>query len=307
MPEYPDIEAYRWSLEHTAVGNRLSRLQIRHPFLLRTVDPPVSEIEGRRLTSVERLAKQLVFAFDNDVYVVLHLMIAGRLKWRPNGARIPAKVGLAAFSFENGVLLLTEAGTKRRASLSLTRGRDGLVPFDPGGVEPFGCDAEEFHAALTRENHTIKRALTDQHIVSGVGNAYSDEILHQAQMSPFAMTGGLEPAASAKILEVSRAVLSQWRDRLTPKKPESFPSKVTAFHPKMSVHGKFGEPCPVCGTPVQRIRYADNESNYCPGCQTDGRIYSDRALARLLKNEWPRTIEQLAELEERNAARSEDR
>jgi formamidopyrimidine-DNA glycosylase len=248
-----------------------------------------------------------VFAFDGEVYAVLHLMVAGRLKWKPSGAKIPAKIGLAAFTFENGVLLLTEAGTKRRASLSLTRGRDGLSAYDPGGVEPFVCDVEEFHAALTRENHTLKRALTDQHLVSGIGNAYSDEILHAARMSPFTMTRNVDQTTSARLLSVTRAVLSQWRDRLTPKRAGSFPSKVTAFHPEMAVHGKFGDPCPVCGTLVQRIRYADNESNYCPGCQTGGQIYSDRALARLLKDEWPKTVEELTELERRNAARSEER
>lgn len=307
MPEYPDIEAYRWSLGHTAVGAVLRRLQIRHPFLLRTVDPPVAEIEGRPLVAVERVAKQLVFAFDGEVYAVLHLMVAGRLKWKSTGAKIPAKIGLAAFTFENGVLLLTEAGTKRRASLSLTRGRSGLAAFDPGGVEPFACDVQEFHAALTRENHTLKRALTDQHLVSGIGNAYSDEILHAARMSPFMMTGKMDRTKSENLLQVTRDVLSEWRDRLTPRKVGSFASKVTAFHPEMAVHGKYGRPCRVCGTPVQRIRYADNESNYCPGCQTGGRVYSDRALARLLKDAWPKTVEGLSALGRHDAARSEDR
>ena len=306
MPEYPDIEAYRWSLEHIAVGSTLETASIRHPFLLRTVDPAVSAIEGMRLLSVERVAKQLAFGFEGDIFAVLHLMIAGRLKWSDKNAKIPGKTGLAVFRFGSGSLVLTEAGTKRRAALRLVRGRRGLASLHPGGVDVFAADESEFFAALTRENRTIKRALTDQRLIAGIGNAYSDEILHAARRSPFSMTGTLTPEDSAALLETCRAVLDEWRKRLTPKKPGGFPKKVTAFQPQMAVHGKFGQPCPQCGTAVQRIRYADNESNYCPTCQTGGQIYSDRALARLLKDEWPRTLDQLHELEERNASRRTD-
>lgn len=306
MPEYPDLEVYREALwEH--LGNEpLAKASPAHPFLLRTVDPPITELSGRTVVGVGRIAKQLVLHFDNDCHAVFHLMIAGRFRWAKPRTRPPGRIGLAAFHFASGTLILTEAGTKRRASLCLVRGRDGLSRYDPGGVEVFDCTEERFHRVITSENHTIKRALTDQHVVAAIGNAYSDEILHSARMSPFTLTSKLGPDDSAHLLATCRQVLAAWRDRLRPRTPGAFPKKVTAFHPDMSVHGRYGEPCPVCGTTIQRIRYAENESNYCPICQTGGKIYSDRALARLLKDDWPQTVEELAEMERRNAERRDD-
>lgn len=297
MPELPDVEVYLAALAPRVLGQPLEAVRLASPFLLRTVEPPLASLEGRRVEGLRRLGKRIVFGFEGDLFLVLHLMIGGRLHWKPRGAKVPGrnpgKSGLAAFDFPTGTLLLTEAGSKKRASLHLVAGAAALAELDPGGLEVLTADLEAFRGALTAESHTLKRALTDPHLFSGIGNAYSDEILHRAKLSPFRLTRSLAPEESATLFEACRAVLTEWIERLQAEAGDRFPEKVTALHEGMAVHGRFGKPCPVCGTPVQRLVYADNEANYCPGCQTEGRLLADRALSRLLKDDWPRTLEEL--------------
>ncbi len=289
MPELPDITIYAESLERLLAGAILQRLLLPSIFLLRTVDPPVNALEGKRVIGVQRLGKRVVLAFEDDLFAVVHLMIAGRFKWFPAGARVPMnKLILARFEFDCGTLAVTEAGTKRRASLHLLRGAAALAAHDPGGIDPLNCTLDEFAARLQAENHTLKRALTDPCAISGIGNAYSDEILHRARMSPFSMSQKLSAGDVAALFAATREVLSEWLARLRAEAGSGLPEKVTAFRPEMAVHGKFRQPCPVCGTLVQRIVYADNECNYCPACQTGGRLLADRALSRLLKASWPK-------------------
>jgi len=306
MPELPDILLYLHALEPRVVGSRLLRVRLFTPFLLRSVDPPLSEVEGRRVLALRRIGKRIVFELEGQLFLVVHLMIAGRFQWQERGpddapaeanlAKNPVKpggkIGLAAFEFERGTLRLTEAGTKKRASLHVVRGEDGLRALDPGGLEPLEIDLAAFRAALTRENHTVKRVLTDPHVFSGIGNAYSDEILHRARLSPFQWTTRLDADEVARLFAATREVLREWIERLQQQTGAKFPSKVTAFRPEMAVHGRYGEPCPVCGAPVQRIVHAENESNYCARCQTGGKVLADRALSQLLKEDWPRTIEE---------------
>ena len=293
MPELPDIAVYVEALERFALGRTLERVRITSPFLLRSWDPPISSAEGRRLTRVRRIGKRIVMGLEDELFLVLHLMIAGRLRWRPQGAKVPGRNGLAAFDFSNGTLLLTEASKKKRASLFLVRGAEALAEHDPGGLEVLENDLGAFRAALSRENHTLKRALTDPHLLAGIGNAYSDEILHSAGMSPFKRTDQLADAEWERLFEATREILVSWTERTRREVGDGFPDKVTAFREGMAVHGRFGKPCPVCETPVQRLVYAQNEANYCPTCQTAGRLLADRALSRLLKQDWPRTLEEL--------------
>ena len=295
MPELPDIAVYLMALESRVVGHILERVRIRNPFVLRSVDPPLSKAEGRRVDSVRRMGKRIVFVLEGDLYLVLHLMIAGRLRWRGGeaGATLPGKAGLAAFDFPHGTLILTEAGTKRRAALHVAEGSNGLAQFERGGLEVLESDLPGFRARLTSENHTLKRALTDPRLFSGIGNAYSDEILHRARLSPVTLSRSLNDEDIARLHEATRATLREWIDRLSEEVGDGFPEKVTAFRDGMAVHGKFGRPCPACGTAVQRIRYAENETNYCPRCQTGGRLLKDRSLSRLLKDDWPRRIEDI--------------
>ena len=295
MPELPDIALYLHALRPRVVGERLERLRIASPFLLRSADPPVDDLAGRAVTDVRRLGKRIVFALDDDYFVVLHLMIAGRLHWKPAGAPIPRRAGLAAFDFPNGTLLLTEAGTKHRASLYLVHGADALAAHDPGGLDVLTATLEQFRTALTRESHTLKRALTDPRVFDGIGNAYSDEILHAARLSPLRLTSQVSAEESDRLFHAIRSTLHTWISRLQAETGDGFPEKVTAFRPGMAVHGRFRQPCPVCGSPVQRIRYAANEVNYCPTCQTGGRLLADRALSRLLREDWPRTLEEWEE------------
>ncbi len=293
MPELPDIEVYSEALAARVLGQPLQRVRISTPFLLRSADPPVGEVEGKLVRAVRRLGKRIVLALDGDLFLALHLMIAGRLHWKEPGARPPGRVGLAAFDFPTGTLVLTEAGTKRRAALHLVRGEEGLRALDRGGVEPLQADLATFSAALRRENHTLKRALTDPGLFSGIGNAYSDEILHRARLSPVKLSQRLDEEEVSRLFEATRAILSEWTERLRRETGAGFPEGVTAFREGMAVHGRHRQPCPVCGTAVQRIVRAENEVNYCPRCQTGGQILSDRSLARLLKEDWPRTIEEL--------------
>ena len=286
MPELPDLAAYLDSLERLVVGRRLLGLKIASPFLLRTAVPPIAAVDGRKVIGLRRLGKRIVFAFEGDLFLVLHLMIAGRLQW-------PAKKGrntLAIFEFEDGTLSLTEAGTKRRASLHLVQGEAALKAMDPGGIEVLGSSLHDFEVRLKSENHTLKRALTDPRLFAGIGNAYSDEILHRAQLSPIALTKDLSEAQVRQLHAAAIVVLNEWSARL---RSDKFPEKVTAFREGMAVHGRYREPCPVCGSPVQRIVYAENETNYCARCQTGGKILADRALSRLLKKSWPRNIDEL--------------
>jgi formamidopyrimidine-DNA glycosylase len=299
VPEIPDIEAYLEALRPQVLGERLLGVRLTHPFLLRTVDPPLCAVADRQVTSLERLGKRLVFGLEGDLLLVLHLMIAGRLHWKRLGAPVPRGSGLAAFDFSTGSLILTEAGKKRRASLRLVQGREGLAELDPGGLEVLGASLAEFRRVLERENHTLKRALTDPRLVSGIGNAYSDEILHRARLSPLKLTADLTGEETERLFLATVACLTEWTERLCEEAREAFPEKVTAFRGEMSVHGRFGSACPVCGTVVQRIVYSENECDYCPRCQTGGRILADRALSRVLKGDWPRTVE---ELEERRGA-----
>jgi formamidopyrimidine-DNA glycosylase len=293
MPELPDITVYIEALETRVTGQTLDRIRIAKPFLLRSVDPPISAAQGRRVTGVRRMGKRIVLELEDDLFLVIHLMIAGRLRWLPASGKVPGKIGLAAFDFPNGTLILTEAGSKRRASLWLVRGEESLEQFERGGLEVLHSTVDEFTERLMRENHTLKRSLTDPRLFSGIGNAYSDEILHRAKLSPVKHTRRLSEEEIARLIDATKTVLIEWTNRLRAESKGDFPAKVTAFREEMAVHGKFGKPCPVCGTPVQRIRYADNETNYCPRCQTDGKLLADRALSRLLKQDWPRSIDEL--------------
>jgi formamidopyrimidine-DNA glycosylase len=293
LPELPDITVYVEALQRRVVGQPLDEVRLKTPFLLRTVEPPLDDLIGKRVVGIERLGKRIVLEMDGGLFVVIHLMIAGRLHWKARGAKAGGRGDLAAFEFPSGVLSLTEAGTKRRASLHLVRGRDGLAEFRRGGLEPLDATLDDFAARLRSENHTIKRSLTDPRLFSGIGNAYSDEILHRARMSPVKLTGRLTAEEIARLFDATRTTLVEWTDRLRAETGEAFPEKVTAFRPEMAVHGRFGQPCPVCGTPVQRIRYADNETNYCARCQTDGKLLADRGLSRLLKQDWPRSIDEV--------------
>jgi formamidopyrimidine-DNA glycosylase len=293
MPELPDVAIYVESLERRIVGQQLDRVRLISPFVLRTAVPPVASAEGRRVVAVRRLGKRIVLVLEGEHFLVLHLMIAGRLRWLGRIAKAPARITLALFDFACGTLAFTEAGTKKRASLHLARGADALAAFDLGGIEISAADLAAFSARLRRENHTLKRALTDPRLFSGIGNAYSDEILHRARLSPIAPTHKLAEAEIARLHEAAREVLATWTTRLRAETGEEFPTRVTAFRPGMAVHGRFRQPCPVCGAPVQRIVYAENETNYCARCQTGGVILADRALSRLLKASWPRSIDEL--------------
>jgi formamidopyrimidine-DNA glycosylase len=293
MPELPDVVVYLDCLRPRVVGQPLQRVRLASPFLLRSVEPPLAVAEGKTVQGLRRLGKRLVFELEGKLFLVLHLMIAGRLHWKAPGAKPPGRIGLAAFDFPGGTLLLTEAGTKRRASLHLVCGEDQLAEHQPGGLEVLDADHGAFRAALRRENHTLKRALTDPRLFSGIGNAYSDEILHRARLSPLTWTSRLSDEESTRLLEATRATLVEWTERLRAEAGEGFPEKVTAFREGMAVHGRFRLPCPVCGTAVQRIVHAENETNYCPHCQTDGKVLADRSLSRLLKGDWPRSVEEL--------------
>jgi formamidopyrimidine-DNA glycosylase len=293
MPEFPDIELYLSALRPRIVGRRLERVRLASPFLVRSIDPPVDGLAGREVHGLRRLGKRIVWEMEDDLFAIFHLMIAGRFRWKDPGTAIPGKVGLAAFDFAAGTLILTEAGSKRQASLYVVRGEAALAVHDPGGLELSDAGAAAFAAVLRRENHTIKRALTDPRLLSGIGNAYSDEILHAARMSPTRLTQQMTDAEMAQLYAVSVATLTRWRDRLIAETGDGFPEKVTAFREGMAVHGRYGQPCPICGTAVQRIRYAANEANYCPTCQTGGKLLADRSLSRLLKGDWPRSLEEL--------------
>jgi formamidopyrimidine-DNA glycosylase len=299
MPELPDIVVYLEALEARILGQRLERARIASPFLLRTVIPPVSAVEGKIVQSLRRLGKRIAIGFEDDCWLVLHLMIAGRLHWREPGAKLTPRRTLAAFDFASGSLTLTEAGSKKRASLHVVEGARGLDALDPGGLEPLEADPGSFAARLASENHTLKRSLTDPHLFSGIGNAYSDEILHAAQLSPAALTTRLTSEDVARLYEATRRTLQDWTARLRAEAKGDFPEKVTAFREGMAVHGRFGKPCPRCGAKIQRIRYADNETNYCARCQTGGKLLADRSLSRLLKKDWPRTLEELEALTNR--------
>ena len=301
MPEYPDIELYLHALRPRLLGRRLERVRIVSPFLLRSVDPPIESAIGARITGFQRLGKRIVWEIEGGIYLVFHLMIAGRFRWREAGAPVPGKIGLAAFDFADGTLILTEAGSKRHASLYVVKGRTQLAAHDPGGIDVFAVTADEFATQLRLENHTLKRALTDPRLFSGIGNAYSDEILLAAKLSPLQLTNRLRDEEIARLFAEARAVLTRWRDALIAETGDAFPEKVTAFREGMAAHGRFGKPCPVCGTPIQRIKYASNEANYCPTCQTGGRLLADRGLSRLLKDDWPRSLD---ELERWKAARA---
>jgi len=295
MPELPDVTLYVESLAERLVGRPLTAYAIKSPFVLRTVDPPLDAAVGVPVTSVRRLGKRIVIGFEGELFVVVHLMIAGRFRWLPPGARkrIPPKLALAELEFPTGTLVLTEAGTTRRASLHMVRGAAALAQFDRGGLEPLEATLAEFAERLARENHTLKRSLTDPRLFSGIGNAYSDELLHRARLSPLKLTSKLSAEEVERLYRATRDTLAEWTERLRAELVDGFPGKVTAFHDAMAVHGRYQRPCPVCATPVQRIRYRDNETNYCPRCQTDGRLLADRALSRLLKSDWPKTIEEL--------------
>ena len=293
MPELPEVTAYIEALERRIVGQRLERARIRSASLVKTFDPPISVAEGKLVEEIRRIGKRIVWVLQEELTLVFHLMISGRFRWRERGAALSKKLGSAAFDFPNGTLLLTEAGTKKRASLHVVRGQSALEAFQRGGIEPLEAALDEFRAALTRENRTLKRALTDPRIFSGIGNAHSDEILHSARMSPVKRTGNLSEEEVKRLYEATQASLREWIDRLRSEIGDGFPEKVTAFHPAMKVHGKFGEPCPNCGSPIQRIVYASNETNYCAACQTDGKLLRDRALSRILREDWPATLEEL--------------
>jgi formamidopyrimidine-DNA glycosylase len=299
MPELPDIAAYISALEPRILGQPLERVRLASVFLLRTVQPPIASAEGHIVRELRRIGKRIAVGVEGDLWLVLHLMIAGRLHWRVPEAKLSGRQNLAAFDFPGGSLVLTEAGTKRRASLHVLVGEEGLRSVDPGGIEIFTSDLNSFRAALTDENRTLKRALTDPRLVSGIGNAYSDEILHAAQMSPIALTHKLEPHEWERLFAATRETLRLWIDRLRLETEKGFPEKVTAFREGMAVHGRYGEPCPRCGEKIQRIRYADNETNYCARCQTGGRVLADRSLSRLLRSDWPRTLEELEALKRR--------
>ena len=299
MPELPDITAYITAIEERVLGRVLERIAVTSPFLLRTFDPPLSSAEGRTVTALRRIGKRIAIGVDGDLWLVLHLMIAGRLHWKAPNAKLAGRQALAGFYFSEGTLTLTEAGSKRRASLHVVRGEEGLQSLDPGGVEISSIGLAGFRAALTQENRTLKRALTDPRIVSGIGNAYSDEILHAARLSPIALTHKLKHEEWDLLYAATRETLEIWTTRLSSEARKKFPEGVTAFRPEMAVHGRFGQPCPRCGRPVQRIRYADTETNYCAQCQTGGKVLADRSLSRLLGSDWPRTLEELEALKRR--------
>jgi formamidopyrimidine-DNA glycosylase len=292
VPELPDVTVYLEALERRIMGATLQRVRLLTPFLLRSVDPPLSAVTGKRVIGLRRIGKRLVIALEDDLFLVIHLMIAGRLHWKGAGAKPPGKIGLAAFDFSTGTLLMTEAGTKRRASLEAVRGDAVLRALDPGGIEVMTTSLDEFQDALTAENHTLKRTLTDPRVFSGIGNAYSDEIFHRARLSPVKLTQALDGEEIRRLYEATRTVLAEWIERLRQEYGEDFPEGVTAFRPDMAVHGRYGKPCPVCGSPVQRIVYAENETNYCARCQTGGRMLADRSLSRLLHSDWPKTLDE---------------
>ena len=295
MPELPDVVVYLEALEPRILGRRLSGVRLLSPFVLRTVDPPITALCDRRVLTLNRMGKRIVLGFEDELFLVIHLMIAGRLRWGPPGMKAPGRIGLAAFDFDAGTLVLTEAGSKRRASLHVVAGSAGLAGFERGGLEPLETSPAEFTARLRLESHTLKRALTDPRLFSGIGNAYSDEILHRARLSPLKLTGRLSDEEATRLYVAVQTVLQEWTQRLRAERGEGFPEKVTAFRDGMAVHGRYRQPCPTCGTPVQRIRYAENETNYCPTCQTEGRLLADRGLSRLLKEDWPRSLEELDE------------
>ena len=296
MPELPDIVVYMEALEKRINGQTLERVRLASPFLLRTADPPLRAVEGKRVRKLRRIGKRIAIGVQDDLWLVLHLMIAGRLHWRERGVKVSRPRGLAAFDFPNGSLLLTEAGSKKRASLHVVAGEAGLKKLDPGGLEVLGSNLESFAAALTAENHTLKRSLTDPRTFSGIGNAYSDEILFEAQLSPVALTQKLKPDEIKRLFDTTRATLTRWVELLREQTGDGFPEKVTAFRPEMTVHGRYKEPCVRCGAPIQRIRYADNETNYCAKCQTGGRLLADRGLSRLMRSDWPKTLDELEAL-----------
>jgi len=293
LPELPDVTVYLEALERRILGATLERVRLLTPFLLRSVEPPLTAVAGKRVTGLRRIGKRLVIALEDDLFLVIHLMIAGRLHWKAAGAKPPGKIGLAAFDFSTGTLLLTEAGTKRRAALEAVRGEPALRALDPGGIEVMDATREAFRAALVAENHTLKRTLTDPRVFSGIGNAYSDEIFHRARLSPVKLTQSLTDDEVRRLYEATRVVLTEWIERLRQDAGEGFPEGVTAFRPDMAVHGRYGKPCPDCGSPVQRIVYAENEANYCARCQTGGKLLADRSLSRLLKDDWPKSIDDL--------------
>jgi formamidopyrimidine-DNA glycosylase len=299
VPELPDILGYLTALEPRVVGRRLESVRLSSPFLLRSVAPPLREAEGRRVLALRRIGKRIVFALEGDLFLVLHLMVSGRLHWRKRGAKVGGRGALAAFDFPDGALVLSEASTKKRASLHLVAGEAALAELDRGGIEVLGVDLARFREALTRENHTVKRSLTDPRLFSGIGNAYSDEILHRARMSPTKLTQKMSNEEITRLYEAVQGVLGEWVGRLSEEASRAFPEHVTAFREGMAVHGRYGKPCPACGSPVQRIVYAENESNYCATCQTGGKLLADRALSQLLRGDWPKTLE---ELEERRKA-----
>ncbi|RZO62533.1 MAG: formamidopyrimidine-DNA glycosylase [Sandaracinaceae bacterium] len=294
MPELPDVQLYIDAIAERTVGTKLEKIRLASPFLLRSVEPSIDEVVGRKVKGLRRIGKRIVFELTRDHFVVIHLMVAGRFKWDEKpGAKIPGRVGLAGFDFERGTLILTEASKKKRASLHMVKGEKNLAEFDRGGTEPLEADFDAFKHALTRERHTLKRSLTDQRLLSGIGNAYSDEILHRAKLSPMRRSDQLDDEEIARLHACTQEVLREWIARLKEETGDAFPTKVTAFRPEMAVHGKYKEPCPVCGQKVMRIRYAENEANYCPTCQTEGRLLADRSLSRLLKKSWPKTLEEL--------------
>ena len=293
MPELPDVELYLSALRSHVAGQTLRRVRLASPFLLRTVALPIETLQGRRVEAFDRLGKRIVWQFEGGVFAIFHLMIAGRFRWREPGAPIPGKVGLLAFDFDHGTVLLTEAGSKKQASLHIVEGRDAVQAFDPGGVEVGALSPARFYELLRRENHTLKRALTDPRVFSGIGNAYSDEILHEARLSPLRLTGTITEAEAAALHRAAVDVLDRWTRTLIDQAGSAFPEKVTAFREGMAAHGRYGKPCPRCGSPIQRIVYAHNEANYCPTCQTEGRLLADRALSRLLKSDWPKSLEEL--------------
>ncbi|HEV2720476.1 MAG TPA: DNA-formamidopyrimidine glycosylase family protein [Thermoanaerobaculia bacterium] len=293
MPELPDVSVYVEALEKRLLGQALQKVRLTSPFVLRTFDPPPSELHGKHVRSVRRLGKRIVIEFDGELFLIIHLMIAGRFRWLAPGAKVPGKLGLAALDFPNGTLVLTEAGSKKRASMHIVRGAEGVRTHDPGGIEVLEATLDEFAAALTRERHTLKRTLTDPHVFSGIGNAYSDEILHRARLSPVQLTTNLDAAEIERLWRATRETLIDWTERLRAEAGENFPEKVTAFREGMAVHGRYNQPCPDCGAPVQRIVYADNETNYCARCQTGGKLLADRALSRLLHSDWPKSIDDL--------------
>ncbi len=299
MPELPDIAAYISALKPRIVGQPIEHIRLASPFLLRTVQPPLSDVEGRTARELRRIGKRIASGVEGDLWLVLHLMIAGRLHWRLPGAKLAGRQSLAAFDFPNGSLVLTEAGAKRRASLHVVKGEEELQAMDPGGIDVLGSNLNSFRAALTAENRTLKRALTDPRILSGIGNAYSDEILHAARLSPIALTQKLKPEEWERLFAATRGTLTLWTNQLRAEAEAGFPEKVTAFREGMAVHGRYGKPCPACGAKIQRIRYADNETNYCARCQTGGKVLADRSLSRLLGSDWPRTLEELEALKRR--------